>query len=49
MEVGGEERSKMKTVRSTWAGHVEKWQIKNGKGSRCPESGGEIEARQTEI
>ena len=36
------ERSKKKLARSTWAGHVEKWEMKNWhKESRCPENGGE--------
>ena len=41
------ESSKKKLVRSKWAGHVEKnWQrVPLG---RCPESGGEMEARKTE-
>ena len=43
------ENSKTKLVRSTRAGHVDKWQMKNGKESRCLESGGEIEERKTEI
>ena len=28
MEVGVKESSKKKMVRSTWAGHVEKWELK---------------------
>ena len=40
VEVGVKESSKNKLVKSTWAGHVEKWEIKTGKESRCPESGG---------
>ena len=47
VEVGVKESSKKKLVRSTWAGHVEK--TGRWKTSRCPESGGEMEARKTEI
>ena len=50
VQVGMKESSKKKLVRSTWAGHVEKngrWKI--GKETRCPESGGEMQARKTEI
>ena len=42
-------RSKKKLVRSTRAGHVQQMRYKSGKESRCPESGGEMEARKTEI
>ena len=41
---------KKKLVSSTWVDHVEKsWRRKTGNESRCPEGGGEIEARNTEI
>ena len=38
-------------MRSTWAGNVEKGEIKNKKlaESRCPESEGGTEVRKTEI
>ena len=51
VEIGVKESFKKKLVRSTWAGHVEKIGDENlaGKDSRCPESGGETEARKTEI
>ena len=49
VKVGMKKSSKKKLERSTWAGHVEKRDIKNGKESRCPESGMEMEARKTEI
>ena len=37
-------------MRSTWAGHVEKMGDEEKMSeSRCPESGGEMEARKIEI
>ena len=30
---GVKESSKKKLVRSTWVGHMEKWEMKNGKDS----------------
>ena len=38
MEVGVNESSKKKLVKSTWAGHVKKGRQKTGKESRCPDS-----------
>jgi len=48
-EKGVKESSKKKLVRNTWAVHVERngrWQT--AKECRCPESGGEMEAKNTE-
>ena len=39
----------MKLVRSTWAGHIEQMRDEKLAESRCPESGGEMESRKTEI
>ena len=36
MEVGVKESSKKKLVRSTWAGHVEKWHMKNWQREQMP-------------
>ena len=36
-------------MRNTWAGRVENWRRKTGQESRCPEIGGEMEVRKTEI
>ena len=46
MEVGGKESSKKKSARKTWAGHVETMRDETLAGSRCPESGGEMETLQ---
>ena len=46
MEVGVKESSKKKLVRSTVTKMEDE---KNGKESRCPEIGEEMEARRTEI
>ena len=46
VEVGVEESSKMKLVRSTWAGQMAD---KNGKETRCTECGWEMDARKIEI
>ena len=51
MRVGvGVKESSKKTLVSTWAGHVETMgDEKMAKRGRCPESGGEMDARKTEI
>ena len=36
MEVGVKESSKNKLERSTWAGHVEKWEINNWQIGQVP-------------
>ena len=48
-EVGLKERSMKKLVRTTWAGQVEKWQMKTGKKSSGPQSRGKLEVKKTEI
>ena len=42
LEVGVKESFNKKLVRSglTWAGHGEEWEMKTGKGCRCPEGEG---------
>ena len=49
VEVGVKETSKKKLATSTWAGHIEKMGDEKLAESRCPESGGEMEARKTKI
>ena len=49
MDVGLKESSEKKLMRSTRTGHVENMRTKKLAESRCPESGGETEARKTEI
>ena len=51
VEFGMNESSKKKLVRSglTWAGHVARMGDEKPADSRCPEGGGEHEARKTEI
>ena len=45
VEVGVEESSKKKLMRSTWAGHVDKWEMKKWQRDQMPrkrrENGGE--------
>ena len=47
MEIGVKESSKKKLVRSTWAGHVEKWEMKNWQREQMPRKK-EMEARKAE-
>ena len=48
VEVGVKESSRKKLVRGTWAGHTEQMGDEKLAESRCPESGGEMEARKTD-
>ena len=49
VEVGVKDSFKKKWVRSTWASHIEKWEMKNWQRAYGQKVDGGLEARKTDI